>query len=82
MYDFPRRASNCIFLYRFTIAPLTNDTENKFFRDIITYINTPITSWKQIKRNQQIGGSVFIILSYEVHTRTYSRFHRYIACPS
>lgn len=48
-----------MFPYRFTIASLTNDTEDKFFRDIITYINTSITSWKTIKRHQQSGGSLF-----------------------
>lgn len=64
MYHFPKGASIWIFPYRFTIVPLTNDTQNKLFRDIITYIKTPITSWKQIEHNKQSGGSLFIILSY------------------
>lgn len=60
-----------MFPYRYTIAPLTNDTEDKFFRDIITYINTPITSW-----NTHVAiHCLRFCLPYEVHTRSFSRFH-------
>lgn len=84
MYHFPKRASNWIFTYRFTIAPLTNDTENKFFRDIITYINTPTTSWNTNKTQStkwRFSGYNFVLLMKYKRGHILD-VHRYIPCPS